>query len=97
MLATQELNKQNSGPSQRLAVNARKLAEFLQSVEAKEALLVQRARDREVRDAIADANVRYEDSSGSTSTRDGAVEMVPRDGSLRPSQIPELREEYGEF
>jgi transposase InsO family protein len=51
MLATQKLHKQNSGPSQRLAVNARKLADFLQSVEAKEALLVQRARDREVRDA----------------------------------------------
>ena len=52
-MATEDIHRQRSLQSRRFALNARKLAEFLQSVESKETLLVQRARDREVRDTVA--------------------------------------------
>ncbi|HXJ92437.1 MAG TPA: Mu transposase C-terminal domain-containing protein [Terriglobia bacterium] len=95
MLATQELHKQNSGPSQRLALNAKKLAEFLQSVEAKEALLVQRARDREVREALTGESSGCEASITSAQRR--ADEAAPEVDSVHSAQLPELRENYGEF
>jgi hypothetical protein len=46
MVATEDIHRQRSLQSRRSALNARKLAEFLQSLESKETLLVQRARDR---------------------------------------------------
>ena len=95
MLATQELHKQNSGPSQRLALNAKKLAEFLQSVEAKEALLVQRARDREVREALTGESSGCEASTTPAQRR--ADEAAPEVDSVHSAQLPELRENYGEF
>jgi len=47
MLASRELLKEKQNHSRQFSVNARRLAEFLQSVEAEEALLTQRLRDRE--------------------------------------------------
>lgn len=49
MLASQELRKQQQSHHQNFAVNSRKLAEFLESVEAEEALLLQRLRNQEAR------------------------------------------------
>lgn len=49
MLATTELRQRHRTHSSGLVVTARRLAEFLQSVEAEELLLIQRLRDREQR------------------------------------------------
>jgi putative transposase len=53
MLATAELRRRNQCHSQRFSITARKLAQFLSSVEAEEALLEQRLRDAEARDVLA--------------------------------------------
>ena len=50
MLATEELRRRHQNHSASFTVTARRLAEFLQSVEAEETLLAQRVRDRESRD-----------------------------------------------
>ncbi|MBC8164699.1 MAG: DDE-type integrase/transposase/recombinase [Bryobacteraceae bacterium] len=50
MLATEELRRRHQNHSASFTVTARHLAEFLQSVEAEEALLAQRVRDRESRE-----------------------------------------------
>ena len=50
MLASKELLKRYQNYSLQFHVNALRLAEFLQSVEAQEVLLVQRLRDREGKD-----------------------------------------------
>jgi putative transposase len=97
MLATQEIHRQSSLQSQRFALNARKLAEFLQSVEAKETLLVQRARDREVREAVANASSRRKDSTSSAPAQEGSDETTPQIGSLHRTEVPVIREEYREF
>jgi len=49
MLASHELRKRRQNHTQRFPVTARRLAEFLESVEAEEKLLVQRLGDMEVR------------------------------------------------
>ena len=97
MLATEDIHRQRSLQSRRFALNARKLAEFLQSVETKETLLVQRARDREVRDAVAGASSRRKDSSSSTRAQEGSDKTAPQIGSLHRTEVPEIREEYREF
>jgi len=95
MLATQELHKQHSCHNQLFTLNARRLAEFLQSVEAKEALLLQRACDREAREALEGVGSRREGSDPGTDDRAG--EAPPRTGSQRDTRVEEVREEYGEF
>jgi putative transposase len=47
MLATTELRRQRHNHSRHFSVTARRMAEFLQSVEAEEHLLAQRLRDQE--------------------------------------------------
>ena len=95
MLATQELHKQLSCHSQVFALNARRLAEFLQSVEATETLLLQRACDREAREALDGVGSRREGSG--LATDDGAGATTPPTGSQRDIRVGEIREEYGEF
>jgi hypothetical protein len=94
MLTTQELHKQHSGPNQCFVLNARRLAEFLQSVEAKEALLVQRARDREVREALGDAAGRPDDTGSVSPTKESVEERTPQ---ASPTPVHQVGEEYGEF
>jgi putative transposase len=53
MLATAELRRRNQCHGQRFSITARKLADFLGSVEAEEALLEQRLRDAEAKDVLA--------------------------------------------
>ena len=53
MLATAELRKRNQRHTRQFAVTARRLADFLASLEAEEALLEQRLRDAEARDVLA--------------------------------------------
>jgi len=52
MLATAELRRQHQGRGRRLRITARRLADFLVSVEAEEVLLEQRLRDAETRDVL---------------------------------------------
>jgi hypothetical protein len=52
MLATVELRRRNQRHGQQFAVTARKLADFLGSVEAEEVLLEQRLRDAEAKDVL---------------------------------------------
>jgi hypothetical protein len=56
MLATAELRKQNQRHAQQLSITARRLADFLASLEAEEELLEQRLRDAETRDLLAIIN-----------------------------------------
>lgn len=53
MLATAELRKRNQRHTRQFAITARRLADFLASLEAEEALLEQRLRDAEARDVLA--------------------------------------------
>ena len=52
MLATAELRRQHQGRGRRFTITARRLADFLASVEAEEVLLEQRLRDAEARDVL---------------------------------------------
>lgn len=52
MLATAELRKRNQRHGQQFSITARRLADFLASLEAEELLLEQRLRDAEVRDVF---------------------------------------------
>lgn len=53
MLATAELRKRNQRHTRQFAITARRLADFLASLEAEEALLEQRLRDSEAQDVLA--------------------------------------------
>jgi putative transposase len=61
MLATTELYRRHRTHAAGVAVTGRRLAEFLQSVEAEESLLLQRLRDREHR-AVGAASTRLTDN-----------------------------------
>lgn len=73
-LATAELRRRHQRHAQQLTITARKLADFLVSIEAEEALLDQRLRDAAVRAAL----VRFQPNAGATSD-DG--EMSARAGT----------------
>ncbi len=68
-LATAELRRRNQRHAQQLTITARKLADFLVSVEAEEALLEQRLRDAAVREVLA----RLQPNAGATSGETSAV------------------------
>ena len=53
MLATAELRRRNQCHTQQFVVTARKLADFLASVEAEEALLEQRLQDAAAKEVLA--------------------------------------------
>jgi hypothetical protein len=55
-VATEELRRRRRLHSQQFNVTAKKLAEFLESVEAEEQLLAQRLRDREMQHVITQIN-----------------------------------------
>jgi putative transposase len=94
-LASTELHKRHQNHSQQLNVNARHLAEFLQSVEGDEALLTQRLRDREGRatQTVGGDLTRTEDSR--TKNKSPAGNEVTC--AFRQNQIEESIEIYGEF
>lgn len=67
MLATVELRRRHQRHAQQLAITARKLADFLASLEAEEVLLEQRLRDAEAKDVLAQINARDEADTDRTS------------------------------
>ena len=93
MLATEELRRQRHSHSASFNVTSRRLAEFLQSVEAEESLLIQRARDRESR------SIRMGISTATENSEVADGQQVP----ARPEQIAPALDEmmvgemYGEF
>jgi hypothetical protein len=52
MIATKELRAQKSNHSRQFTISAKKLADFLESVEAEEVMLLQRLRDSEGRNVL---------------------------------------------
>ena len=71
MLATTELHRRNHNHSTGFSITARRLAEFLQSVEAEETLLTQRLRDRENR------TIRLEIVTGAQNSAAVVEQQVP--------------------
>jgi len=94
MLASRELLKEKQNHSRQFGVNARRLAEFLQSVEAEEALLTQRLRDREGKATEA---MRASHISSSEEARVGEGPLSKEWRGPEKNQIPDRIEIYGEF
>lgn len=93
-LASTELRRRHQCHSQEFEVTARKLAEFLASVESEEALLLQRQRDRESRN-VRDRNssIAADNPHGSSAGPQAQVE----DGMKQLENAPGNCEIYGEF
>jgi transposase InsO family protein len=89
MLATEELRQRRRKHSANFTVTARRLAEFLESVEAEEILLTQRLRDRESRMIRLGKIAGTESKEGLATVRPPGPPPVPADDN-----IGEL---YGEF
>jgi len=82
MLATTELRKRAKNHAGQFAVTAKKLADFLASVEAEESLRVQRLQDREANSVLttikgAVANVNRPGMMGSIDQQDVSDEVTP--------------------
>ena len=93
-LASTELRRRHQCHSQGFEITAKKLAEFLASVDSEEALLLQRQRDRESR------NIRQRGSSNATddSPESSTVLQSPtEDGMEQLGNASKTCEIYGEF
>ena len=95
MLATQELRQRYHNHSAVFAVTARHLAEFLQSVEAEEALLTQRLSDLESREIRLTLTNGPEIKGCPTITHD--CEKLAAETDSRPSDELVVNGVYGEF
>jgi putative transposase len=101
MLASAELHRRRQCHSQQSCVTARKLAEFLQTVEAEEALLLQRLRDRESK-RMRDGTLSLSTITQTKDVLDAGTKQNGNDqcnsGSPKETtSIPEQDETYGEF
>jgi transposase InsO family protein len=94
MLATTELQRRHRTQSSGVAVTARRLAEFLQSVEAEEGLLLQRLRDREQRAIGAEIATRADHGGTPVEPQEPTAPLV--DLPARENEDTE-GEVYGEF
>jgi len=100
MLATAELRKRTQNHAGQLTVTAKKLADFLASVEAEETLRVQRRRDHEAKDVSRTADgaggavVEQASLAGSAEQHDlEEVAAAPTPGVAMSDQ-PTAHEEY---
>jgi transposase InsO family protein len=93
MFATKELRKKLSQSTEKFTLTAKRLADFLQSVEADEALLMQRQRDREARSIL--------ESMGVTAVVESQPHLSTTTTDERVAKSPTIREfvpqTYGEF
>lgn len=94
MLATTELRRRHQNHSAGFHVTARRLAEFLQSVEAEELLLMQRLRDGESR-AIRVGTLSHTENGDTAHKHLGSY--VPEVSAARPIDDETAGELYGEF
>jgi hypothetical protein len=95
MLATRELHQRHHAHSSSFAVTARQLAEFLQSVEAEESLLVQRLCDRESQ-TIRCTLTNDPSRDNYDSVQHQAREQINQ-GARQPSEDVAVGKAYGEF
>ncbi len=95
-LASAELRRRYQCHSQGFEITAKKLAEFLASVESEEALLLQRQRDREVRNIRQrDGAIATDDPSGQGASPSPQAPLEDRMGRIEDA--PKSSEVYGEF
>jgi hypothetical protein len=94
MVASNELRRRQQSHSQGLVITAKKLAGFLQSVEADELLMAQRLRDREAQAARNSLNV-----VSLTPTYPGGGEGEPMESNVIAviAESADGGEVYGEF
>lgn len=104
MLATAELRRRNARHSQQFNITAARIAHFLESVEAEEALFRQRATDREAHNVLTLINNEpvtsrpNQDSPAMPATAISHSDVQPLRGqSLGGSHTAEEFEVYGEF
>jgi putative transposase len=95
MLATQELRQRNHNNSAAFGVTARHLAEFLQSVEAEEALLTQRLSDLES-SGIRRTLTNGKESEGCATVPRAPEKPAAEAGSVSMEELV-VDEVYGEF
>ena len=91
-LASHELRRRNQISIERKGVTAKRLADFLQSVESEEALLEQRMRDREGQSARRRSVGVVPDLA----VYANAEVPTPRTGA-NPTLTPTVQDLYGEF
>jgi putative transposase len=97
MLATKELRARRSQTSEKVAITAKQLAEFLQSVEGDEALMTQRRRDRELRaiyQSMGDSSATAYIPESNHGNDGAALEEEILDCSVDEEFEPEMYEEY---
>jgi hypothetical protein len=92
LLATQELHRHSQAGIAEKCVTARRLADFLQSVESEEILLEQRMRDREAQPA---RRISLDNAGGMAPAV--AAEAPPPWTEPYPASAPMAQELYGEF
>jgi hypothetical protein len=93
-LASTELRRRHQCHSHGFEITAKKLAEFLASVDSEEALLLQRQRDRESRNIRDRGSSKANDASHESS----AILRVPTEGGLEQvGNASKNCEIYGEF
>jgi putative transposase len=101
MLASTELHRRRQCHSQQGGVTARKLAEFLQSVEAEEVLLLQRLRDREskrMRDGTSSLpTITQNNKALDDGPKQNGKDQCSSGSPQRQRSVLERGETYGEF
>lgn len=93
-LASTELRRRHQCHSHGFEITAKKLAEFLASVDSEEALLLQRQRDRESRNIRDRGSAKATDDSHESSA---ILQGPTEDGKEQVGDASESREIYGEF
>lgn len=93
MIATKELRALKNSHSQQFTVSAKKLADFLQSVEAEEVMLMQRLRDAEGRTVLDKINNRIPE----VKSKEIDVAEVAETNSHRSSEESSLTEDAEEM
>lgn len=91
LLATAELRKSQQRHNQQFTITARKLADFLASLEAEELLLEQRLRDAQAREILLQAGEARSAPEGSTNT---GPEPCPMNQRIEPEKPLAIYEDY---
>ena len=98
-IATEELRGRRRLHSQQFNVTAKKLADFLESVEAEEQLLAQRLRDRETQHAIEQINCKNDDQISPAHSNAPANKSGTSKGSVKKlkQDKADTLKDYGRF
>jgi hypothetical protein len=103
MIATDELHKRQSRHSKQFNITAAQIAQFLESIEAEEVLLRQRAADREARSILSVIDSNFQPQSNGKTSHTTSLQNVPHDnsssGTVSSDDLSNILppEVYGEF